>query len=71
MLVKNLSTAFNSCIKNKSGIRNKTNSYHKDKIYNPVGKIAEKAVCRSVFLKAHSFRLFFGDVVTTGIIEFF
>jgi len=29
-----------------------------------VGKIAEKAVCRSVFLtKTYSFRLFFGDFV--------
>jgi len=27
---------------------------------NAVGKIAKKAVCRSVFLTTHSFRLFFG-----------
>jgi len=44
-----------------------------DMIYTPVGKINEKAVCRSVFLttwhcilsaeltKTHSFRLFFSD----------
>jgi len=31
--------------------------------YSQCSKIAEKAVCRSVFLTIwHSFRLFFGDV---------
>jgi len=42
----------------------------------PVGKIAEKAVCKSVFLiiKTHSFRLFLGDFAhwdTLSRISFF
>jgi len=51
----------------------KINSGYERICYNPVGKIAENAVCRSVFFtiwhcilsaeltKPHSFRRFFGD----------